>query len=241
MKSLIKKERFDKVFDIIKAGGFADKVHPEEAKIRIEEQIKNGKSQYIFNIKKTDVDGVREQSLDRNDLFIPNEWSILLGLRSTTNPQLEKLYSFVPVNDGTNPSIHPVAFQSDSMEALYSGYLQWLVDNAVMLSTYPMEKFKKVPETQGAFLLNSSDEAVNEGIQTEWSLDSALELIIPRMTIAGTRDHKIAVNFDASGLQFPVTDGYEPYLVLMMDGFLIKGGCEYVNGRNPFGEVVGQW
>lgn len=240
MKNLIKKERFDKVFDIIKAGGFADKVHPEESKIRIEEEIKNGKSQYIFNIKKTDVDGVREQSLDRNDIFVPSSWSILLGLRSTTNPQLEKLYSFAPICKDEH-SVHTVGFKSDSIEALYSGYLQWLVDNAVMLSTYPMEKFRKVPETQGAFLLDQNDGVVNEGILPEWDLADALELIIPRMTIAGTRDHKIAVNFDASGLQFPVTEGYKAYLVLMMDGFLIKGGCEYSGGRNPFGDVVGQW
>ena len=68
---------------------------------------------------------------------------------------------------------------------------------------------------------------------------------IPRYTIAGTRDHKISVNFQAAGLTFPLNNptDYEANLVLYLDGFLIKGGCEYKggNGSNPFGDAVGQW
>ena len=67
---------------------------------------------------------------------------------------------------------------------------------------------------------------------------------MPRYTIAGTRDHKISVNFPAAGLSFPLNDSaYEANLVLYMDGFLVKGGCEYKggNGTNPFGQAVGQW
>ena len=89
--------------------------------------------------------------------------------------------------------------------------------------------------------MDSSNQAVQQGEQLEWNIDQVTELIIPRMTIAGTRDHKIAVNFNAAGLTFPCTDGYTPYLMLLLDGFLVKGGCEYIKGQNPFGDVVGQW
>lgn len=241
MNQLIKKERFDKVFDQIQAAGAGASFHPEESKIRIELPLVDGQSQYVFNIKKTDVTGPREISLDRNDVFVPSSWNVLLGLRSTTNPQIEHLFSYVPVNDGVNPSIHPVGFTTKAAEAIYSGFMQWIIDSNVMISNYGTEMFKKVPETQGAFVLDSNDAAVNEGIQSEWSMNDALQLLTERITVCGTRDHKITLNFDASGLSFPCTSGYTPYLVLYMDGFLIKGGCEYLQGSNPWAEAVGRW
>ena len=156
---------------------------------------------------------------------------------------VERLYSYIPVNDGVNPSVHAAGFTTPAANTIFSGYLQWLVDNVVMLSSYPMEKFHKIPRQQGAFVLDSQNAAVNEGIQSEWEIDKAMELLIPRYTIAGTRDHKITINFPAAGLNFPVTSGYTAKLVLMMDGFLVKGGCEYKGGTgtNPFGKAVGQW
>lgn len=242
-KILIKKERFDKVFDLISGAGFGAEIHPEESKLRQELPIESGKSQYIFNLKNTQVDGVREVSLDRNDIFVPNAWGVLLGLRSTTNPAIEKLFSFIPVKKDDEVSVFPEGMKNDNLEAMYSGTLTWNVDNAVMMANYPMEKFRKVPETQGAVLLDSADEAVQLGILPQWDLSENLEMIIPRMTIAGTRDHKITVSFDGSGLTFPCSDGWKPYLVLVMDGFLVKGGCEWKGGAgsNPFSSVVGQW
>ena len=241
IQSIIK-NRFDQVWDMIKAAGFSTDVHPEESKIRLEQAITDGKSQYIFNIKQTDVDGVVEHSLDRNDVFVPNRLGVFVAIKNNTTG-VERLYSYIPENDGVNPSVHAAGFTTGAANTIYSGYLQWLVDNVVMLSSFPMEKFHKIPRQQGAFVLDSQDAAVNEGIQSEWSIDKAMELLIPRYTIAGTRDHKITLNFPAANLQFPVTSGYTAKLVLMLDGFLVKGGCEYKGGTgtNPFGAAVGQW
>ena len=232
------KDRFDKVFAQLRGTN----IYPEESKLRIALPIQNGKGQYIFDIKNAVVDGTVEQHLDRNDVFVPNKWAVLIELVETATG-VRHLFSHAPYNDGNEPSVYPFGFESHDIESLYSGFLAWNVDNQVMLSTYPMEKFKKVPRQQGAFVLASDDSAVNEGIQEEWSIDKALELIMPRYTIAGTRDHKISVNFPAAGLTFPVTSGYTANLVLYMDGFLVKGGCEYKggNGTNPFGQAVGQW
>lgn len=243
IQSIIK-DRFDKVYVQLKGTN----IYPEESKLRISQPLLNGKGQYIFDIKNAVVDGMVQQHLDRNDVFVPNRWGVLISIKEKATG-VEQLYSFAPKNDGTNPSIFPVGFSNNQVESLYSGFLSWLVDNQVMLSTYPMEKFRKVPRQQGAFILDSQDAAVQEGVQPEWNLDKALELIIPRYTIAGTRDHKITVNFPAAGLTFPLADkdgattDYEADLVLYLDGFLVKGGCEYKggNGSNPFGDAVGQW
>ena len=232
------KDRFDKVFAQLRGTN----IYPEESKLRISLPIQNGKGQYIFDIKNATVDGTVEQHLDRNDVFVPNKWAVLIEIVETATG-VRHLFSHAPINDGVHPSVYPFGFTSEDIESLYSGFLAWNVDNQVMLSTYPMEKFRKVPRQQGAFVLDSNDAAVSEGIQEEWSIDKALELIMPRYTIAGTRDHKISVNFPAAGLTFPVTSGYTANLVLYMDGFLVKGGCEYKggNGVNPFGQAVGQW
>lgn len=239
MQEEILKSRLNSVIDMVSAPG-NENIHVEEGKIRIEKAIKNGQSQYVFDLKTTDVDNVTTFALDRNDVFIPSRWSVMIGIKHKTT-RVEKLYTFAPVNNGTNRSIFPVGFTTESINALYAGFMQWMVDNTAYLSRYPMEKFHKVPKTQGAFVLDSSDDPVDEGIQLERDLAKDLELIYPRFIIAGTRDHKITVNFDAAGLTYALNDSdYEANLVLFMDGYLVKGGCQ--NGeKSPFGAVVGNW
>lgn len=235
------KQRFDKLFDEINGSrNFRGVVHPEESKLRLSLPIKPGQGQYIFNIKSPDVDGIKNISLDRNDVFIPNNWGVQIELVNTTTG-VSKTYTYAPMKKTGKPSFYEAGFKNDDIEALYTGYLQWLLDNQVMLATYPMEKFHKVPETQGGFLLNSDNEPVDLGIKVERSLDKDLELIIPRYNIAGTRDHKITVNFNAAGLTFPVTEGYTANLVLLMEGFLVKGGCQTINGETLFGDAAGNW
>lgn len=240
-ENAIIKDRFDKVWDMIRQGGFSGDIHPEESKIRLEQDIKAGKGQYIFNLKKQDVDNIVEFALDRNDVMVPNRMGVFISLVGADGT--EHLFPYIPVANGTDPSVHPFGFLNDELEALYSGYLSWNLDNTVMLSAYPMEKFKTVPKVQGAFVLNSDNEPVNEGIQSQWDIDKYMQLLIPRYTIAGTRDHKISINFPAAGKTFACTEGYTPKLVLILDGFLVKGGCEYKggSGTNPFGNAVGQW
>lgn len=235
----IKKARFDQVWDMVKS--LKGTIYPEESKIRLEQKIQDGKGQYIFNLKDNmNVDNVETCALDRNDVMVPNSIGVFIGLRNTTTKE-EVLFPYVPIADGTTPSVHKAGFTNPSLKKMYDGFLAWNMDTSVLLSRYPMEKFLHIPQVQGAFVLNSSDTAVNEGIQSEWGLDQYMSLLMPRYTIAGTRDHKITINFNAATLTFPVTAGYEANIVLMLDGFLIKGGCEYFDGKNSFGDAVGQW
>ncbi len=234
---MILKDRYDKVIDQVAGTG----LWPSQSKLRLALPIKDGKGQYTFNLKEGG-DGVSTFALDRNDVFIPTMFGVLIELVKTSTGE-KTLYSFVPQNDGSNPSVFAAGFVDGQMNKMYSGHVQWLLDNSVMMPAFPMEKFHYVPQTQGAFVLNSSDEAVQEGIQLERNLDDMLTLLYPKYVIAGTRDHRVSVNFDAAGNTFEVTEGYTANLVLYMDGFLVKGGSEYKGGgaSNPFGEAVGQW
>ena len=240
-QSMIIKERMNSIMRMVAASSLAGQVHVEEGKIRIAKPLQNSKGQYVFDLKNDQVDNLVTFNLDRNDVFIPARWAYQLGIKNK-NTRVEQLFTFVPVNDGVKPSAYAQGFTSENIKALYDGFVQWTLDNTVVYSRYPMEKFYKIPETQPAFILKSDDSAVSESIQLERRLDNDLELMYPRFIIAGTRDHKISVNFDAAGLSFPLNDptNYEAELVLYMDGFLIKGGCQ--NGdRSPFGDVVGNW
>ena len=242
------KSRFDKVVDIIAAAGKSRELHPEEAKIRLESPIIGGNSQYKFDLTTKAVDNVRTFAIDRNDVFVPFAWSFMLAIRNKTTG-VETLYPFAPKNDGAAPSAYGVGFANDQIEAIYEGHVQWMLDQTALYSSYPMEKFHKVPETQPCFVLDSADAAVQQSIQLERSLDAYLEPIMPKLILAGPRSHKITVSFDANGQTGQATLGttsplvasnYEAKLVLLMDGVKVVNGCQ--NGdASPFGEAIGNW
>lgn len=241
-KYAIIKERFSKILAQIANSGLAGQVFPEMSKIRILLPLQDGKGQYVFNIKDPNVDHITTFSLDRNDVMIPNNWAIRLVIKDKETGALYP-YTFAPMNDGTHPSVFPVGFTTNDIEKVWDGNVQWILDNNVAMSAYPMEKFHKVPETQGLFVLDGEGNAVQEGIKLERNLDKDLELLIAKYQICGTRDHKITVSFDAANASFALSDeNSEAYLELFMEGFLVKGGCETPReGRNPFGQAAGQW
>ena len=117
----------------------------------------------------------------------------------------------------------------------------------MILNAYPTENFKKVPEEQGCVIYDG-EALVNMGIQPKFTIQDACELVIPRILIAGTRDIKFRLNFNAAGLAFPATTGgadgtsLQPVLVFYMDGFLMKNGCEKGIGvDSKIQNLVGTW
>ena len=244
------KERQDKIMAQIAKSGLAGKVFPEMSLIRLHQEMKDGTSVYTFNIKDPNVDHIVTHSLDRNDVFIPNLWAIRQVLKNTVTGEI-RAFTFTPQYDGTNPSIHTVGFATADADAMWNGTVQWILDNNVAMSAYPMVNFKKVPETQGLFVLDSNDAPVQEGIQIEHNINDDLELLYSKYQICGTRDHKITLAFDAANKSFGLESqlsgddakaNWKPYVELIMLGFLVKGGCEQPQqGSNPFGAAAGNW
>lgn len=236
MYSEIRKKRFDQVWDLIKAKGLISQIFPEEAKMRYSLPLKDGQGQYIFKLNRNaDADNLTTFAISENDVFVPSGIAVMIGLTGADGVQ--HLYPYAPKNNGVNPSVYPFGFQNDNIESLWNGNLTFKQDTNIVLNQYPMERFKKVEEQQGAFVLDSNDAAVQEGIQPEWCIDKYLELLMARYAIAGNRDNYITVNFDAATKQFPVTAGYTAQLVLIMDGFLVKGGAQTYNGVCAFDDA----
>lgn len=234
------RQRFQFVNDEVKkvSGG---QLFAEVSKLRVEETLISGVGRYEFDIKKEGVKNSYEKTLNRNDVFVPTRLALFVAIQNDAKPAKEVLFSYIPVNDGENPSVHPVGFKTSDANAIYNGYLSWLIQNGVLMSSFPTERFKHVPQTQGLFSLNGEGTDVNQGIQSEFSIDNCSEVAIPQLIIAGTQDHKISVNFDGAGLDLSCTEGHTAKLVLYMDGFLVKGGCQYIDGNNAFAGAVGRW
>lgn len=236
MYSEIKKQRFDKIWDLVTAAGLGTDIYPEEAKLRYSLPLKDGQGQYIYKLcKNNGVDNLTTFALTENDVFFPNAIGVMIAI--TGSDGVQHLYPYAPKVPNGDPSVYAAGFESDAIEALYNGNLTWKMGTSILLNQYPMEKFKKVPRQQGAFVLDSNDDAVSECIQPEWSIDKCLELLMPRYCVAGNQDHFITVNFDAATKQFPVTSGYTAELVLFIDGFLVKGGAQTINGKRAFGDA----
>lgn len=225
-------------------------VFVQRTKLRMELPIEPGVGQYIFDIKKESLgNGLTTFVLKRDDIVIPNGIGVLISIGHTVNgTYVEQLYSFAPKNDGTNPSVFPVGFQTDAIENLYAGHLQWQVGSVLAWDSFAMENFKKVFRQQGAYVLDSNDAAVNECIQPEHDIEKMLQPILADYLVAGTQDHQMTVNFPAAGLTFPlcdkdgVTTDYTAKLVLYWDCFKIKNGTKILNvnidNENPLAQAA---
>ena len=225
-------------------------VFVQRTKLRMELPIEPGVGQYIFDLKKESLgNGLTSFVLKRDDIIVPNALGFLIAISHKVNgTEVEQLYSFAPKNDGSTPSVFPVGFQTDAIENLYNGHVQWTVGSTVAWENYPMEAFKKVFRQQGAFVLDSNDDAVSEHIQPEHEIEKMLQPILAKYFVAGTQDHQMIVNFPAAGLTFPlcdksgVTTDYTAKLVLYMDAFKIKNGTKIVDVKisdsNPLAQAA---
>lgn len=236
MYSEIRKKRFDQVWDLIVSKGLIKNIFPEEAKIRLSLPLKDGQGQYIFKLNRNgQVDNVTTFAITENDVFVPSGITVMIGLTGADGVQ--HLYPYAPKAPQGADSVYAYGFENDNIEALYNGNLQFKQDTNIVLNQFPMERFKVVPRQQGAFVLDSNDTAINEEIQPEWDLDKYLKLFMARYAIAGNRDNFMTINFDAATKSFPVTTGYTAELVLIMDGFLVKGGAQTYNGVCAFDDA----
>lgn len=232
----IRKKRFDQVWDLIVAKGLISRIYPEEAKMRYSLPLKNGQGQYIFKLNRnSQVDNLTTFAIAENDVFVPSGISVMIGLTGADGVQ--HLFPYAPKKAQGADSVYAFGFENDNIEALYNGHLTFKQDTNIVLNQFPMERFKVVEEQQGAFVLDSNDAAVAEGIQPEWDIDKYLKLFMARYAIAGNRDNYMTVNFDAATKQFPVTAGYTAELVLIMDGFLVKGGAQTYDGVCAFDDA----
>lgn len=204
----------------------------QRSKIRLELPILPGVGRYTFDLKKESFgNGITTFPMKRDDVVVFNGIGVLLSLSHKVNgTEVEELYSFAPKNDDATPSVYPVGFKNGNIESLYNGFLEWTVGSVVAWDNYAMESFKKVFRQQGAFVLSSEDEPVQEGIQPEHDIYDMLQPVLAKYFVSGMQDHQMTVNFPAAGLDFDLNDEtYTAKLVLYIDCFKAKNGTKLLN------------
>lgn len=245
------KARYDQIYD--RVANYKD-MFPQHSKLRIELPLQNGVGRYEYDLKEAIVNNLTTFCLSRNDVVIPNGAAVLLGIahKQAGKADVERIFSFPQICDGTRASVSEVGFKNKDIFNLYNGYVQWLVGSTVAWENQPMEDFLKIPRQQGAAVLDSSDAPVIEAIEPEFDIEKMIQLIMAKYFVCGTEDHKLTVNFPATGLDFglaaadgtPITDGsYEARLILYFDVILVKNGTKLFNttGDGPFKEASGRW
>ena len=169
----IRKKRFDQVWDLIVSKGLIKQIYPEEAKMRYSLPLKNGQGQYIFKLNRNgQVDNLTTFGITENDVFVPSGICVFIGLTGADGVQ--HLYPYAPKKPQGVDGVYAYGFENDNIEALWNGNLTFKQDTNIVLNQFPMERFKNVPRQQGAFVLDSNDAAVQEGIQPEWDIDKYL-------------------------------------------------------------------
>lgn len=220
-------EFLKKRFDIVRKWCNQNGIVPQVSKLRTSQILKDGEGTYEFDFQNKNPQFTGEVKLNRNDLFIPFQMGILLSFDNAEKPTGKcPLYSFAP-KAGVN---YPLGFATDDIEALYNGVLIQTVDQTQIQQSFPLELYKRVPETQNAILAGGE---AGMGLQAEWDFTKALPTMVPNILYAGNMDIITRVEFNGTGSSFAlknaqgedVTDK-AAYLNFIMYGVLAKNAAE---------------
>lgn len=204
-----------------------------ESKLRVEVLLNNNNNQYNFDVLKTSADAATETKLDKNDVFGIDRVGFFLTQRTTANAGNEELLTF-PNNsllDSTNVVVK-------DFYAIYNGTFQVTIGTTLVYPSMPMEKFLYVPITQkdtvnAAIAATSSWTSPTVGAGTygpfenQRDLNSSYFEISNILELSGGAQNLLQVNVLAfSGMKLAtVTGGIGNYLVMILDGFLVKNAA----------------
>lgn len=232
------KDRVKQLIDYYGAKG----ISPEQAQIRIETALENGKGKYQFNLKKEILSGA-EQNIQRNDLFVLTHLLIALSVEVDAKPGQNSLLTY-PLIEGLNVPTLVNAFTTRDIEALYNGFLSIKTGQVVNVSALPLINFRKVPAVQPLALLQPSDDAVvSNGAIPEFDLSDVALQMTERIIFAGTQDHKVEIEFptDSTSDFSTATADSTTKVVFIALGYKVPGGTseEFKNDKsNPFRNAI---
>lgn len=227
------RERFDKA---LKFYG-KHKVVPQTANVRIEVEIKAGKGQYRFDLKKdASVARATEQVLRRNDLFIAKSIGVALMVEETAKPGHAPLLTYPLLQSDALP-VGVKGLTNKDAEVIYNGSLSMKTGAVVNYSRFPLNKFRIVPETQPVVMLDSGDAVVSSGLVPQYDHEKLMQMLPEELVLAGTKDQPIDIIFPSDeNTVIEGEAGTKVYLVLMFDGWLLEGATneEFKVTENPY-------
>lgn len=219
-------DRIKPAFKYYSAKGVA----PQQAILRIEESLVNGKGTYSFNIKKDrSLLSPAENSMDQWDLFVATHIFIGFRMDEVAKPGMAPLMTYAIKGDSANIG-SCVGFATTDADALYNGTLSIMTNNVANLEKFPLSLFKYVPETQP-----SGDTVVPEFNVSDFAVETPEQIVF-----SGNSQHNITINFpvvpSASFAADATTPSdYAAKVVLEVYGYNIKGGAAaaFREAENP--------
>lgn len=219
------RQRFEKVCSYYGKKGIA----PQLSLLRIEENLQNGKGEYIFDLKKENISAV-ERNLKRNDLFVT--LAIGVGLRIenserpfTTTPMFDVVVSAYDYSDSNTRTPLFEGFKTSDINALYNGSLYISTGTTVNFQDMPLALFKR---SQGQTFARGNEYAIEEK-SGKFNFENDLKAMAEEIIFSGTQDHTIKINFPT----FPTSD-YQA----LQSGSRIADSTEYADDDNRAAKVV---
>lgn len=223
------RERFDKGKNFYAPKGIV----PQTSVLRVEVPFEAGKGLYVFDIHKA-VKRVTERVLQRNDLFVVRGVDVGTMVEDTDFPGHYPVLSYPPVVGAGAGAIVLAGglkgFVSGNIFALYNGSLSLKTDTTVNYSTFPLDSFLQIPQTQAtAALLPQLDK------------EKSVYELPEEIALSGGRDHEIKIEFPSTpDSNFAGEAGTVSYLVLQFYGWNFPGGANdrYKVDGNPYKDVL---
>lgn len=212
-------------------------ITPQSSQIRIETPLVVGQGQYEFDIKKKTKLAL-EKVIKDNDLFISRAIGVALCVEKTANPGTGILFSYPAVTGNLPTGVG--GFKSVAPYALYNGALSIKTDQTVNISSFPLNRFLNIPETQPT-LINNGTAMVTAGILPKFNLDDILFELPEVLAFAGNHTTEIKIDAPvASGSDITAETDYTARLVLIVEGWNFNGGAndKYKVPANPWADVI---
>ena len=211
------RQRFEKVANFYRGFGLV----PQTNQLRFLTKFKNGNGNYRFNVGDTGIVNphVLARHLKRNDAFIAKSISAAIYIEKDAKPGTGIILPY-PVLDSAATPVLPTGYSgmsSADIEALYNGIMTLKTGQTMNYMGFPLDSFRRVPETQPTADLMVLPEYKIEEIQ--FDLPEVLKFV-------GTSDQYLGIEFPATpDMVFGAAQaGFSAYLMIKVDGWLIEGG-----------------
>lgn len=230
MYPIVQIEDSRKIFDKLNAYyGVKFGINPEFSQIRIEETLVNGQGVYNFDIKK-ERQGVTEQSLRRNDLFVATNIGFYFMMEKASKPGVSYLLPFAQKGEAASETTtYKAGFNTDDIQALYNGKLYCQTGTIVNIEDMPMSVFQRVPEYQ------AGNVPVIDMMKSQVTLAE-------KLAFAGTQDHVVRVSFPSftAADYSSATVGEVAKLVFIAYGYKVPSGTgeKFRTDENPFRNMI---
>ena len=198
--------------------------------LRVEQPINNQTNTYEMKVLEDTMLGIKtEIKLNKNDLFLCTGIGLAVYNRKNTNDANASTETVEPLQTYGNESYFGAAtanFDPKHLEFVYKGHITLKVGSTIYIPQLSTDKFKFVPQTQQSAATNRS----------QYNNEEIIKDLTAHYKIRGTDQVEFNLNVKTftgikAAADTTAVPNSENRVVLLLDGFLIKGGANLVETK----------